>query len=135
MSSRISSTLSLLLCLAACSVKGSEGEGTPATGEAGEAVGLAGAPKAVSCALGGADEYKQDCEVERYERDGNRYVVLRHPDGGFRRLIESDGGKRFTAADGADTAEVTPNGAQIEVSVGEDSYLFPAPVGTHAPQS
>lgn len=134
MYSRISSACLLAASLAACSVKGGDGEGdsAPAKGEAGEPVGVV-ALRSVPCALGGAKRFEQDCAIERLERDGKHIVVLRHPDGGFRRLIELDQGKRFTAADGAEIAEIMPNGADIEVTVEDDHYLFPNPARADAP--
>ena len=92
------------------------------------------APKSVPCALGGAKRFEQDCAVERQERDGKHIVVLRHPDGGFRRLVELDEGKRYAAADGAEAAATSPNGADIEVTVEDDHYLFPNPARTDAAQ-
>ena len=90
----------------------------------------AGDAQTVPCALAGAKLFKQDCTLERSSGDGRQIVVVRHPDGGFRRLIALDGGRRYAAADGADKAEIVPNGKDIEVTVEDDHYLFPAPAST-----
>ena len=42
-------------------------------------------------------------------------------------LVELDGGKSYAAADGADDVAIEASGKEIEVTLGEDHYLFPAP--------
>ena len=133
MFSRISSAILLAASLAACSVK--DDAGATAQGEGGDAVGAAAQIAEVPCALAGSKRFGDRCAVEHLSQDGKRYVLLRHPDGGFRRLIELEDGKRYAAADGAESADMTPNDGGIEVSVGDDSYLFAAPAGSHAPGS
>ena len=115
---RISSAL-LLAALAACSGK----SGSEAGGQSG-AISLA-----VPCALDGAKTFITTCDVERSSVDGKSTLTIRHPDGGFRRLVELDGGKSFAAADGADDVAIEASGKEIEVTLGEDHYLFPAPTG------
>jgi len=136
MSSRISSLL-VLLALAACS-KGSDTQRVVQVAADGstEAVPEAiASPPGVPCALAGAKEFKADCPIERSSEGGKQFVVVRHPDGGFRRLVVIDGGRRYAAADGAERAEVVPNGKEVEVTVEDDHYLFPAPGSTGAPES
>ncbi|WP_294329945.1 hypothetical protein [uncultured Sphingomonas sp.] len=53
------------------------------------------------------------------EREGDR-LVLRHPDGGFRRLQVQ--GNVITAADGAEVASVTHAGSATEVTIGGMRY-------------
>ena len=118
---RISSVL-LLAALAACAEQGSS--------EAGEKPGAVSA--AVPCALAGAKTFTTSCDVERSSVDGKTILAIRHPDGGFRRLVELDSGKSFAAADGADDVAIEASGKEIEVTLGEDHYLFPAPA-TAAP--
>lgn len=134
MSSRIYSLLLLALCLSACSIKDGEGNAGEEADKGSDAVAAPGVPKTVPCALAGAKAFEQDCAVDRFRRDGNSYVTVRHPDGGFRRLLELDGGKRYAAADGADPVEMNANGAEIEVTVGDDHYLFPNPAPANAAQ-
>lgn len=109
MSLRISSaTLLLLLLSAAC------GDG-PATAVA------QGDPAAhVACAHGAAPE--TTC---RLEHDGE-ILVIRRPDGGFRRFEIGGDGLPHTA-DGADDAAVgrQANGS-LTVRIGDDRYRFAA---------
>ena len=129
---RISSAV-LLAALAACSSKsGSSGAATQGAGQGTSQSGETAAM--VACALAGAKTFTADCRVERSQTDGKTVLVLRHPDGGFRRLVEMDGGKSFAAADGSDDVAIEANGKEIEVTLGEDHYLFPAPgAGDAAP--
>ncbi len=117
---RISSAV-LLATLAACSSKSASPE---AAGQSGEAAAT------VPCALAGAKTFTAACGVERSSLDGKAIVTLRYPDGGFRRLVELEGGKSFAAADGSDEVAIEANGKEIEVTLGDDHYLFPAPPGT-----
>ncbi len=123
----------MALLLAACSVKGEQGQAGAAAEADSEAPASSAAPVAVSCALKGAQEYRDRCTIERLASDGRSYIVLRHPDGGFRRLEELEAGKRYKALDGADEVVVDANGADMELTIGEDHYLFPGP--QPAPQS
>ncbi len=129
MSLRISSAVLLLTALAACSSQ-STPSGEAATTSASTAAGggsAAGLAASVPCALAAAREYKASCSVERSSSDGRTVLTLRHPDGGFRRVIELDGGRRFAAADGAHEVAQQANGQEIEVTIADDHYLLPAP--------
>lgn len=62
----------------------------------------------------------------RRENDGDR-IVIRHPDGGFRRFVVVDDGRGIIAADGSDPAKVEPlDKGRIRVTVGSDAYELPA---------
>ena len=112
----------LLLALAACSSKaGDQGAGGGLFGTA------QGPAEEVTCALADAKTFTSVCTIERVNQDGKAIVIVHHPDGGFRRLIELDGGKNFAAADGSDEVAIEPNGKEVEVTVAGDHYLFPAP--------
>ncbi len=78
----------------------------------------------IECAIGGAPEFARDCAVE-HSADATR-LMLRHPNGGFRRLdVASDG--TLSAADGADVASGHPLAdGRLEVSIGNDRYRLPA---------
>jgi hypothetical protein len=119
MCSRISSAILLAAALAACSGKSGSSD---ASGPADE-----GKLVSVPCALGGAKDFSSQCQLEQLDQGGKPVVILRHPDGGFRRLLVLESGKRYAAADGADAVASEPNGKDIEVSVGGDTYLIPAP--------
>jgi hypothetical protein len=107
---RISSII-VLLTLAACK--------PPAE----DKVASAKADDRIDCALSGAKEFARDCAVER-SGDG-KALILRHRDGGFRRIaLDADGA--LSAADGADdvTGKKLPDG-RFEVIAGPDRYRLP----------
>ena len=124
---RISSAAIVALVLAACS----------SGGDAGDSVGTDGASatsaaQTVPCALAGSRSFTAQCGLETSNSDGKSIVTLRHPDGGFRRLIALEGGKRYAAADGSDEVVLEVNGAEIEVTLGDDHYLLPGPTSADA---
>lgn len=80
----------------------------------------------VSCAVGGETEMKEACAVERAEADGKLTLVVRHPDGSFRRFDVLTDGRGLAVTDGADEAVTKLEGDKLAVTVGEDRYLFPA---------
>ena len=53
-------------------------------------------------------------------------VIVRHPDGGFRRFVLIDGGTRIATADGVAEVQAMRVGPDLEVTVGQDRYRFPA---------
>jgi hypothetical protein len=106
------SALGLLALLAAC------GE------EPGPAAKAPGA-EVVYCALGGSEKFGQDCTVERSAEAGRAVIVVRHPDGKFRRLIASADGQNLLAADGADQSQSALKEDRWEVILGDDRYVVP----------
>ena len=109
---RISSA-TLVLLLAACSP---------------QATATADEDNRVDCALAGAATFARVCVAEWGPRwnGGSNEVVVRHPDGSFRRLIAYDDGRGFVAADGADKAEVSTQDQATVVAIDNDRYRFPA---------
>ena len=89
----------------------------------------------VACALGGATAYTDVCSVERVKAKDGLMLVVRHPDGGFRRFKVVKDGRGLEVADGADKAVVAISGDRVEVVVGEDRYRFPATVKAAAAKS
>jgi hypothetical protein len=78
----------------------------------------------IECALGPGMGFVRDCAIER-SRDGGVYkMIVRHPDGGFRRF-EVGPDNTIVACDGADTLQMTLNGTIAEVTAGEDRYRIP----------
>ena len=123
---RISDRLALIAPLAlisACS--GSEpGEPESLTG---------GDESTIACALGDEVEFTEKCDIERVQNGDQRSLVMRHPDGGFRRFDIVTDGRGLVAADGAETAIVTPlSDGTIELSIGQDRYRLPATVKSGA---
>jgi hypothetical protein len=126
---RAASFVALALVLGACSKDPSEAA-PPKVAEGDEHI---------ECALGPGMGFVRDCAIER-SRDGEVYrMIVRHPDGGFRRF-EVGADNAIAVSDGADAAQVSLNGAVAEVTVAEDRYRIPlqtapaAASGTDAPQ-
>jgi hypothetical protein len=92
--------------------------------------GASGAPVAdnalIDCAIGDAVNFTHDCSVERGAQSGEPVLIVRQPDGGFRRFTVLDGGKSLGAAEGAEAPAVAGNGERFDVSVGGNRYRFPA---------
>tara|TARA_R110002072_G_scaffold81181_13_gene186120 strand:+ start:3087 stop:3392 length:306 start_codon:yes stop_codon:yes gene_type:complete len=70
----------------------------------------------IDCAVGPGAELGADCMVER----AGEVLVIRHPDGSFRRLNVID----LRAADGSDSAQVANDGTMVEVRVAGDRYRW-----------
>lgn len=81
----------------------------------------------IECAID-STAFARDCTVERSLVDGALTLVVRHPDGGFRRFDVLTDGRGVATADGADVAQVRLADGGIEVTVGEDRYRLPATV-------
>lgn len=88
----------------------------------------------ISCAVSGASVFAARCEVETAQTKEGLILTLRHPDGGFRRLLVVKDGRGVVAADGADVALVKPIANNlIEVALAGDTYRLPATVKGSAP--
>lgn len=87
----------------------------------GEAEQAAQAGEPISCALAGASQFAAQCRVER----NGATIVVRHPDGGFRRLEVSADGQNLLAADGAQQSQSARKGDHFEVILGDDRYVIP----------
>lgn len=83
----------------------------------------------VECAAPGSASFAYDCAIDRVQTQDGLFLTLRHPDGGFRRLLVTTDGRGVVAADGAEPAVVTPLGPdRIEVALGGARYRLPATV-------
>jgi hypothetical protein len=81
----------------------------------------------VKCALAGATAFERVCAVDRSREARGLVLTMRHPDGGFRRLLVANDGRGVVAADGAEAARVTiVDPTEIEVALGDDIYRLPA---------
>jgi hypothetical protein len=126
MSTRISSAI-FLLFVAACGPAKTDTQvlAQVEANQASEAVD----DGRVQCAPAGAEAFARVCEIERAETDRGVVLTVRHPDGGFRRLLVTTDGRGVIAADGAQPAEVTLVGTdEIEVALGDDHYRLPATI-------
>ncbi len=80
---------------------------------------------AIECALDGAAGFAAVCSMERQDRDGQRLLVVRHPDGGFRRFELGVPERGMITADGMEQAIVERGDGLVEVRVGADRYRLP----------
>lgn len=113
--------LGLALLLAGCAADDS----VPAVAEGGEAI---------ACAVSGAKVLTPVCAVDRMRQNGALMLVVRHPDGAFRRFTVLTDGRGVAAADGADEARTSLSGSMLDVAVASDRYRFPVTVRTNAPR-
>ena len=128
MSTRISSALLLAALAAGCSPEQTANTQVLANVEAVQDQEAAD-DGLLNCAVGAAATLSRVCSVERQESDRGLLLTIRHPDGGFRRLLVTEDGRGVVAADGAQPAQVTLVGAnEIEVALGDDIYRLPATV-------
>ena len=83
----------------------------------------------VDCAVAGAVRLVPDCTLERA---GGGLLVVRHPDGGFRRFVVTPDGRSLASADGAFGVQGVIAGGFYEIRVEGDAYRLPvaAPVET-----
>jgi len=99
--------------------------GLSACGGAAQPLANADAEELV-CAIGPGSEFRPDCRAERVAFEGEEQIVVRHPDGSFRRLAILPDGAGVEAADGADVAVQEFSEGTLEVTVAGDRYRFPA---------
>ena len=78
--------------------------------------------------VGGSHEFREDCVVERNRRDGILTLIVRHPDGAFRRFDVLQDGRGLAVADGATQAITRFENGFAELAVGTDRYRFPVTV-------
>ena len=82
----------------------------------------------IPCALGGADNFRTDCTIDRVASAAGTILVIGRADAGYRRF-RTVPGRGVVAADGAEPARVTMiDGGMIEVAVANDRYRLPAVV-------
>ncbi len=110
--------ISASLLLAACG-----GDG------AGDAAGQATEADRIDCALAGKKEFKRACTTETMPGEKGRMLVIRHPDGGFRRFNILTDGRGLAPADGFDETSIRIlGGGMIELASGDDIYRLPADI-------
>lgn len=90
--------------------------------------GVAAADR-IECALAGSSKFEQVCATETMPGEKGKMLVVRHPDGGFRRFNILTDGRGLAAADGFDETGIRIlGGGMIEVSSGDDIYRLPADI-------
>lgn len=81
----------------------------------------------IECAID-STTFERACAIERVSAGDAPVLVVRHPDGGFRRFEILADGRGVATADGADVAQVDLADGGIEVAVDRDRYRLPATV-------
>lgn len=117
----------LPLFLAGCDAAPSapETRATPTPSHRAAAPGAARIP----CARAGGVQLQPVCRLGRTASAEGLILTLRHPDGGFRRLLVTSDGRGVIAADGAQQAQVRIVGnSEIEVALAGDRYRLQATV-------
>lgn len=89
----------------------------------------------IECALAGSAAFERTCTTEQIAGSEGKILVIRHPDGGFRRFDILTDGRGLAPADGFDETKINLlNDGMIEVSSGDDKYRLPAQIkGKDAP--
>jgi hypothetical protein len=128
------SKYALILCgstlLAACN---KSDEQSAATSEQEEESAEANDGK-IECALAGSDKFARTCDTERIAGPAGQILVIRHPDGGFRRFKVLTDGRGLAAAEGADKTGIKIlNNGTIELASGDDLYRLPAQIKSDIP--
>ena len=113
--------LAPLLLTGACSAETGQEAGSPSTAADDGDQG----PHKIECALQGAPSFTRDCTLERVTQGDEFYLVVRHPDGAFRRFKVLKDGRGVAAADGADEARTHITDGVLEASIGKDRYRLP----------
>jgi hypothetical protein len=122
---RFALPLALALGLAACGSNADQ-DLKNAESEADEAAALDGK---VECALAGSLAFERNCTTEQIAGSEGKILVIRHPDGGFRRFDILTDGRGLAPADGFDETKITlMDDGMIEVSSGDDKYRLPAQI-------
>lgn len=124
---RAALTLAALLSLPACNTQVRD-KAAEARNEI-HAAKMEKAEGRIECAPPGTESFSFACAIDRTQSQDGLFLTIRHPDGGFRRLLVTTDGRGVIAADGAEKAEVTilaPD--QIEVAIGGARYRLPATV-------
>lgn len=81
----------------------------------------------IECRPAGVAAFERTCSVGRADGPQGRVLTIRKPDGGFRRLLVTDGGRGVAAADGAEPAHATLLAdGRIEAEIGGDRFRLPA---------
>lgn len=131
MSMRIYSSFAVLLLITACS-----SEPDNAVLAEAEERAAANSPDdgRIECAVNGDTNFTRGCETERLSGEGETTLIIRHPDGGFRRFNVLTDGRGLEAADGSEKAKIEiVEAGKIRISVGSDIYIMPAKVKSNSP--
>jgi hypothetical protein len=123
----------LMLLVAACSSGDADADLKAAEGEAAKEAALDGK---IECALAGSASFDRNCTTERVSGNDGQLLVVRHPDGGFRRFAILTDGRGLAPADGVDPDFKLKvlDGGMIEVQSADDIYRLPAAIKGDGPK-
>lgn len=108
---------------AACLLLGGCGDGSS------DQITQAATAERIECALAGGKSFKRVCTTETMPGEKGKMLVIRHPDGGFRRFNILTDGRGLAPADGFDETSIRIlGGGMIEVASGDDIYRLPAEI-------
>ena len=83
----------------------------------------------IECRIDGTAGFERVCRIEASDSAEGRILIVRKPDGGFRRFRVATDGTGIAAADGAERAEVARLGdGRSEVTIGGEAFRLPASV-------
>lgn len=83
----------------------------------------------IECALAGSNDFTRNCSTEKIDGQEGQVLVIRHPDGGFRRFNILTDGRGLAPAQGFDETKISIMAdGMIEVSSGDDRYRLPAQI-------
>lgn len=83
----------------------------------------------IECALAGSGAFERVCTTEQISASDGAMLVIRHPDGGFRRFNILTDGRGLAPADGFDETRIRVlDDSSIELTSGDDKYRLPAQV-------
>ncbi len=92
-----------------------------------------GTAERIECALAGSKSFERVCTTEMMPGEKGQMLVVRHPDGGFRRFNILTDGRGLVPADGFDETSIKIiGGGMIEVSSADDRYRLPASIKSSA---
>jgi hypothetical protein len=123
-----------LIALAALALSACGGEKTTLAEAEKSADEQAAADGKIECALAGKPDFNRVCPTERVTGPEGQLLVIRNPDGGFRRFKILGGGKGLEPADGFDDSFKIKliDADNIEVTSGDDVYRLPAAIKQQA---
>ena len=127
---RISDLFAPLLLSAALAACGSPQENNAAIAKAeADTAREADAQGQILCATGGEKILQRKCQADRTAGPDGGTLVIRHPDGGFRRFKIVTDGRGIVPADGAEKAQISMAGKGfLKVAIGGDQYLVPVTI-------
>ena len=87
----------------------------------------------IECALAGSSTFDRVCTTDKISGPEGQILVIRHPDGGFRRFNILTDGRGLSPAEGFDETKITIlSSGLIELKSGDDLYHLPAQIKAYS---